>query len=194
MAAAALAAPPFPLISYAWTAQQNERRTGAAPSPLSRQFGRWVAALRYEDLPPSVIDRAEGLTLHGLSSVLLGSQLPAGQDAVKFITEEEAGVRSGAAIMVHGTGVTKGGAAFANTEMLLAGGKWDTFRMLTHPGASIIPAAHGTRLRCRSRRRHPIITSPPMTHPVDVFDGEAARAASTHQASRRDAACARSRT
>jgi 2-methylcitrate dehydratase PrpD len=141
MAAAVLAAPPFPLISFALTAPQNERRAGAAPSPLSRQFGRWVAALRYEDLPASVIDRAEGLTLHGLSSVLLGSQLPAGQDAVKFITEEEAGVRSGAAIMVHGAKVTKGGAAFANSEMLLAGGKWDTFRMLTHPGASIIPAA-----------------------------------------------------
>src|SRR6266511_2220602 len=43
--------------------------------------------------------------------------------------------------MVEGTRVTRGGAAFANAEMLLAGGKWDTFRMLTHPGASIIPAA-----------------------------------------------------
>ena len=37
--------------------------------------------------------------------------------------------------------MTKGGAAFANSEMMLAGGKWDTFRMLTHPGTSIIPAA-----------------------------------------------------
>jgi 2-methylcitrate dehydratase PrpD len=37
--------------------------------------------------------------------------------------------------------VTKGGAGFANSEMMLAGGKWDTFRMLTHPGTAIIPAA-----------------------------------------------------
>ena len=43
--------------------------------------------------------------------------------------------------MVSGAGATKGGAAFANAEMALAGGKWDTFRMLTHPGTSIIPAA-----------------------------------------------------
>jgi 2-methylcitrate dehydratase PrpD len=42
---------------------------------------------------------------------------------------------------VDGTRVTKGGAAFANAEMAFAGGKWDTFRMLTHPGTSIIPGA-----------------------------------------------------
>ena len=43
--------------------------TGAIP--LSRQFGRWAAALRYEHLPPEVINRAEGLTLHFVASVLL---------------------------------------------------------------------------------------------------------------------------
>ena len=37
--------------------------------------------------------------------------------------------------------MTRGGAGFANSEMMLAGGKWDTFRMLTHPGTAIIPAA-----------------------------------------------------
>src|SRR6266705_3601036 len=108
---------------------------------LSRQLARWVAALRYEDLPPAVVDRAKGVTLHSLASVLLGSRTPGGRQAVKLITEEEAGVRSGATIMVDGTMVTKGGAAFANAEMAMAGGKWDTFRMLTHPGTSIIPGA-----------------------------------------------------
>jgi 2-methylcitrate dehydratase PrpD len=43
--------------------------------------------------------------------------------------------------MVHGTQVTKGGAAFANAEMAMAGGKLDSFRMLTHPGTSIVPGA-----------------------------------------------------
>jgi 2-methylcitrate dehydratase PrpD len=43
--------------------------------------------------------------------------------------------------MVHGTKVTRGGAAFANAEMAMAGGKLDSFRMLTHPGTSIIPGA-----------------------------------------------------
>jgi 2-methylcitrate dehydratase PrpD len=108
---------------------------------LSRQLAQWVAGLRYEDLPPAVVDRAKGLTLHGLASVLLGAQTQDGQQAVKFVTEEEAGVANGATVMVDGTRVTRGGAAFANAEMAMAGGKWDTFRMLTHPGTSIIPGA-----------------------------------------------------
>src|SRR5262247_3414983 len=108
---------------------------------LSRQLAQWVVGLRYEDLPPAVVDRAKGVTLHSLASVLLGSQLPGGQQAVQLITDEEAGVRHGATIMVHGTKVTKGGAAFANSEMVMAGGKLDSFRMLTHPGTSILPGA-----------------------------------------------------
>jgi 2-methylcitrate dehydratase PrpD len=108
---------------------------------LSRQLAQWVAALRYQDLPAEVVDRAKGLTLHGLASVLLGSLTPGGQQAVKLIAEEEAGVKNGATIMVDGARVTKGGAAFANAEMAMAGGKWDTFRMLTHPGTSILPGA-----------------------------------------------------
>jgi len=137
-----------PVISFAQERQRgatemlpdNSKRTRTSPA-LSRQFARWVAGLRYEDLPPEVVDRAKGVTLQALSSLLLGSQLSAGQEAVKLITEEEAGVPNGATILVNGAKVTKGGAAFANSEMTLAGGKWDTFRMLTHPGTSIVPSA-----------------------------------------------------
>jgi 2-methylcitrate dehydratase PrpD len=117
-----------------------EEETDAMAS-LSRQFAQWVVGLRYDDLPPDVVDRAKGVTLHGLASVLLGSRTAAGQQAVKLITEEEAVLKNGATIMVDGARVTKGGAAFANAEMAMAGGKWDTFRMLTHPGTSIIPGA-----------------------------------------------------
>jgi 2-methylcitrate dehydratase PrpD len=108
---------------------------------LSRQFAEWVAGLTFENLPPDVVDRARGLTLHALSSVLLGYQLPAGQDAIKLAIHEEGGARNGATVMVNGANVTRGAAAFANAEMAMAGGKWDTFRMLTHPGACIVPAA-----------------------------------------------------
>jgi 2-methylcitrate dehydratase PrpD len=108
---------------------------------LSRQLAQWVVGLRDEDLPPDVVDRAKGVTLQGLASVLLGSLTPGGRQAIKLISEEEAGVKHGATIMVDGARVTRGGAAFANAEMAMAGGKWDTFRMLTHPGTSIIPGA-----------------------------------------------------
>jgi hypothetical protein len=108
---------------------------------LSRTLAQWVVGLKYEDLPREVVDRAKGVTLQSLASVLLGSQTAPGQQAVKLIAEEEAGVRNGATIMVSGSKATKGGAAFANSEMAFAGGKWDTFRMLTHPGTSIVPGA-----------------------------------------------------
>jgi 2-methylcitrate dehydratase PrpD len=108
---------------------------------LSRQLARWVVGLRYDDLPPAVVDRAKGVTLHGLASVLLGSQSPDGQRAVTLVLEEDECMRGGATIMVNGARVTRGGAAFANSELAFAGGKWDTFRMLTHPGTSIIPGA-----------------------------------------------------
>ena len=108
---------------------------------LSRTLAAWVAALRYEDLPPEVVDRAKGVSLHALSSVLIGSELDGGRRAVRLVEGEEAGVPGGSTLMVEGTRVTRSGAAFANAAMLNAGGKWDTFRMLTHPGTSIIPCA-----------------------------------------------------
>ena len=108
---------------------------------LSRQLAQWVVRLRYDDLPPAVVDRAKGVTLHSLASVLLGSQTSSGQQAVQLIIAEEDGVKNGATIMVDGTTATKGGAAFANAEMAMSGGKLDSFRMLTHPGTSILPGA-----------------------------------------------------
>ena len=108
---------------------------------ISRRFARWVVGLRYEDLPPEVVDRAKGLTLQALASALLGSQLPAGRQAIELVTREEAGVPNGVSVMVDGARATKAGAVFANAELILAGGKWDTFRMLTHPGTCIVPCA-----------------------------------------------------
>ena len=108
---------------------------------LSREFARWIVKLSYDDLPSAVVDRAKGVTLQCIASVLLGAKTKAGQQAVKMIVDEEIGARGGAMILADGTQVTKGGAAFANSEMAFAGGRWDTFRMLTHPGTSIIPTA-----------------------------------------------------
>jgi len=108
---------------------------------LSRDLAQWVVGLAYDDLPPAVVDRAKGVTLHSLASVLLGSQTQGGRQAVQLMTEEESGVSHGATIMVDGATVTKGGAAFCNAEMAMAGGKLDSFRMLTHPGTSILPGA-----------------------------------------------------
>lgn len=108
---------------------------------LSRDFGAFVAALRYEDLPPEVVDRAKGVTLQALSSALVAHDMPASRQALALMQEEEAGGGGAATVLCHGAKLTKAGAAFVNAETIFAGGKWDTFRMLTHPGTAILPAA-----------------------------------------------------
>jgi hypothetical protein len=108
---------------------------------LSREFAAFVADLRYEDLPPEVVDRAKGVTLQALSSALIARDMPASRQALALMQEEEAGGGGAASVLCRGTRLTKTGAAFVNAEMIFAGGKWDTFRMLTHPGIAILPAA-----------------------------------------------------
>src|SRR6202140_5265411 len=108
---------------------------------LSREFAAFVAGLKYEDLPPAVVDRAKGVPLEALCSALVAHAMPASRQALALMQEEEAGGGGAATTLCSGAKLTKAGAAFVNAEMLLAGGKWDTFRMLTHPGTAILPAA-----------------------------------------------------
>ncbi len=106
---------------------------------LSRTLAKWVADLKYEDLPPEVVDRAKGLTLQGLASAMLGRGMAAGDQALRLMQEEEGAGEGVATVIADGAKLTKGGAAFVDSEMIYAGGKWDTFRMLTHPGCNILP-------------------------------------------------------
>jgi len=108
---------------------------------LSRQFAAFVANLKYEDLPAEVADRAKGVTLQALTSALLAQEMTPSKQALSLMQEEEAGGGGVATVIGNGTRLTRSGAAFVNSEMVLAGGKWDTFRMLTHPGSAILPAA-----------------------------------------------------
>src|SRR3954469_25148967 len=108
---------------------------------LSCHFATFVADLTYEALPDAVIDRAKGVTLQALSSALVAHDMPASRQALALMREEEAGGGGAATVLCHGAKLTKAGAAFVNAETIFAGGKWDTFRMLTHPGIAILPGA-----------------------------------------------------
>src|SRR5258708_29723564 len=108
---------------------------------LSREFAAFVVNLKYEDLPTEVVDRAKGVTLQALSSALVAHQMPGSRQALALMQEEEAGSGGAATVLCNGAKLTKAGAAFVNAETIFAGGKWDTFRMLTHPGVAILPAA-----------------------------------------------------
>src|SRR5882672_10900702 len=108
---------------------------------LSREFAAFVANLAYDDLPPEVVDRAKGVTLQALTSALVAHDMPASRQALALLMQEEEAGGGVATVLCNGSKLTKAGAAFVNTETIFAGGKWDTFRMLTHPGTAILPAA-----------------------------------------------------
>jgi hypothetical protein len=108
---------------------------------LSRDLAAFVAKLRYDDLSAEVVDRAKGVTLEALCSALVARDFPASRQALALMQEEEAGGGGAATVLCKGDKLTKAGAAFVNAETIFAGGKWDTFRMLTHPGVAILPAA-----------------------------------------------------
>lgn len=108
---------------------------------INRQLSDWVAGLTYADLPPAVLDRARGVTLQALSSSLLGHSFPETQQAFRLVEEDEQGAAGTTTALVDGRRFSRGGAAFINAEMIFAGGKWDTFRMVGHPNCAVIPAA-----------------------------------------------------
>jgi 2-methylcitrate dehydratase PrpD len=108
---------------------------------ISRRLSSWVARLAYSDLPAEVRDRACGVTLQGLSSCLLGRDFPETIQAIRLVEEEESGCGGTTTALGDGRRFTRAGAAFINSEMMFAGGKWDTFRMVVHPSCAILPAA-----------------------------------------------------
>jgi 2-methylcitrate dehydratase PrpD len=108
---------------------------------MSRTLAAWVAALKYDDLPAAVVDRAKGVTLQALSSALVGHQFADAQTALAMMREEDGGGGGACTVLVSGARLTRASAALVNAETIFAGGKWDTFRMLTHPSCAILPAA-----------------------------------------------------
>jgi 2-methylcitrate dehydratase PrpD len=108
---------------------------------ISRRLSRWVAGLAYSDLPPEVLDRARGVTLQAFSSSLLGHDFPETRQAIRLVEEEEQGCGGTTTALVDGRRFSRAGAAFINSEMIFAGGKWDTFRMVVHANCAIVPAA-----------------------------------------------------
>ena len=109
-------------------------------SSISRQFARWAAGLRYEDLPPEVVDKVKALMLHALTSAVLGAPTAHAGEVVRLALSEE-GKPDGATILFHGGKATRIGATYANAELMHTSRLFDSYRMLTHPGPVLIPAA-----------------------------------------------------
>ena len=108
---------------------------------LSCMIAACVEELTFDDLPEDVVDRAKGVPLQAMSSALIGHARVRAKQALAMMQKEEVGGGGVATCLVTGAKLTKAGAALVNAEMIFAGGKWDTFRMLIHPGCAVIPAA-----------------------------------------------------
>ena len=106
---------------------------------IARTFAKWSANLKYEDLPPEVVDKVRSLILTHLVSAVFGAQMKAAQDTIHMVKQEE-GKPDGATILVDGSKATRIGATYANSEMIHLPGLWDQYRMITHPGVSLIPS------------------------------------------------------
>jgi 2-methylcitrate dehydratase PrpD len=72
---------------------------------------------------------------------LLGYGFPETKQAIRLVEDEEDGAAGKVTALVDGRRFSRAGAAFINSEMTFSGGKWDTFRMVGHPGCAILPAA-----------------------------------------------------
>jgi 2-methylcitrate dehydratase PrpD len=107
---------------------------------ISRQFARWAAGLRFEHLPPTVVNKTQALLLHALTGGLLGANSGSARDIVESTLREE-GRADGASVFHTGQKASRIGAAFANSELIHASFLFDSFRMLTHPGPVLVPAA-----------------------------------------------------
>ena len=110
------------------------------PDSLSRTLARWVVNLDARDLPPAVIDKMQTSLLHATVVSIIGAGTHHGKAAVDLALAEESSPE-GAAILASGGRATRCGAAFANSKLMHATNQADSYRMLTHPGPCVIPAA-----------------------------------------------------
>src|SRR5499426_41105 len=119
-------------------------------TPLAVRLGEFVAALRFEDLPPAVVDKGKALMNHAVTVGMAGYGAERSAAARRAVIEHErlgarsVGAGQGATLWVDGTRVTRAGAAFANGVAEAVNNQCDSYRMLTHPGVLIVPAGLAT--------------------------------------------------
>jgi 2-methylcitrate dehydratase PrpD len=118
--------------------------------PLAEELGEFVAALRFEDLPPAVVDKGKAVVNHAVTVGMAGYGASRSAAARRAVIEHErlgarrVGAGQGATLWVDGTRVTRAGAAFANGVAEAVNNQCDSYRMLTHPGVLIVPAGLAT--------------------------------------------------
>jgi 2-methylcitrate dehydratase PrpD len=106
---------------------------------LSEQIAEYVHGLRFEDLPPAVVERSKHHLLHHLGLALTAGSTPDGEQAVRIAGMLSAG--TGACTVIgSGQRVAPLDAAFANSTLMRAGGLDDVlFPVGVHAGLVTMP-------------------------------------------------------
>ena len=110
-------------------------------TPVAVRLAEFVAGLRYEDLPQSVIDGAKDLVLDQLACELIGSTMPWVRPAFDLV-RLSAGVKAESTIVNSGFGCLAADAAFVNASYGQACELDDaTYGSAGHIGTATIPVA-----------------------------------------------------
>ncbi len=118
--------------------------------PFAAQLGKFVAELRFEDLPPPVVDKSKALLNHAITVAMAASEASPAAEARRAVLHAEGlgwrrvGSGQGATLWVEGSRATRAGAVFANAVAIAVKNQCDSYHMLTHPGVLIAPAGLGT--------------------------------------------------
>jgi 2-methylcitrate dehydratase PrpD len=119
-------------------------------APLAVQLGEFAAGLRFEELPPVVVDKAKAFVNHAVTVGMVGARHARSVAARRAVLEHERlgerriGAGQGATLWIDGTRVTRAGVAFANGVAVAVNNQCDSYHMLTHPGVLIVPAGLAT--------------------------------------------------
>ncbi|MEA2661362.1 MAG: hypothetical protein QOH08_934 [Chloroflexota bacterium] len=109
-----------------------------APGP-TRSLAEYVAATSYRDLPSTVREAAKGYILDSLANMIGGARTRPG----RIVLEQFASLGGApeATIMATGDRAPALHAAYVNASLSNLEDFDDTYRYISHPGATIVPAA-----------------------------------------------------
>ena len=107
---------------------------------MTRQLCRFVKELRYDDIPPAVIERAKMMVMQTSGVCLCSAELQQIKDAIAIAKEMSAGTEGTATLWTDGQKVSWEAAAFAAGTMgdML---DWEDCSVTGHPSAGVIPTA-----------------------------------------------------
>ncbi len=110
-----------------------------AAETVAMRMARWVDNLKYEDLPPEVIDMAKRCLLDYLGVLIRGSTFPQVQPVFDYVSE--IGGRPDSTVAMRGLKTTPAYAVYANATFAHSCEFDDAHELAGHPGVIAIPVA-----------------------------------------------------